>query len=83
MAGARRGELRVPFPGTTTLNVVLKDVNGVVLTGRTITFLSSNTGVATVGPTGIVTGVDYDNGAPELAIGKTRVPLTNITSISQ
>ncbi|MDB4989884.1 MAG: flagellar hook capping protein [Myxococcaceae bacterium] len=32
---------------------------------------------------GIVTGVDYDSGTPELAIGKARIPLTNITTISQ
>lgn len=32
---------------------------------------------------GIVTGVDYDNGAPQLVIGTARVPLSQISSISQ
>jgi flagellar basal-body rod modification protein FlgD len=32
---------------------------------------------------GIVTGVYYENGAPELEVGGTRVPLSNLTSISQ
>lgn len=32
---------------------------------------------------GIVTGVFYENGYPELVVGSTRVPLKNVTSISQ
>lgn len=32
---------------------------------------------------GVVTGVEYANGAPELVIGTTRVPLSQISSISQ
>jgi len=32
---------------------------------------------------GIVTGVDYDNGTPQLAIGSARVALSNVTTISQ
>ncbi|MDB4975575.1 MAG: flgD [Myxococcaceae bacterium] len=32
---------------------------------------------------GVVSGVYYDNGYPELAVGSARVPLTNINSISQ
>lgn len=32
---------------------------------------------------GVVTGVSYEHGAPELVIGTTRVPLSNVTSIGQ
>jgi flagellar basal-body rod modification protein FlgD len=56
--------------GTYTFSVDAKDKN--------------NTPVDTdMSVTGIVTGVDYDTGTPELVVGNTRVPLTNITSITQ
>ena len=42
---------------TTTLSATLKDANGNVLTGRTITWSSGTPGVATVSATGVVTGV--------------------------
>jgi len=42
---------------TQQLTVVLKDINGNVLTGRTITYQSGNTGVATVNSSGLVTRV--------------------------
>jgi flagellar basal-body rod modification protein FlgD len=32
---------------------------------------------------GVVSGVFYENGFPELMVGTTRVPLSNISSISQ
>lgn len=32
---------------------------------------------------GIVTGVSYENGFPEVLVGTTRVPLSSVTSISQ
>lgn len=32
---------------------------------------------------GVVSGVSYENGAPELVVGTTRVPLSNISSITQ
>jgi flagellar basal-body rod modification protein FlgD len=32
---------------------------------------------------GVVTGVSYEHGAPELVLGTTRVPLSNISSIGQ
>lgn len=56
--------------GTYTFSVDAKDKN--------------NTPVDTdMSVSGIVTGVDYDTGTPELVVGNTRVPLTNITSITQ
>ena len=42
---------------TTSLNAVVKDVNGTVVTDRLVTWSSSNTSVATVSPAGVVTGV--------------------------
>ncbi|MET0339910.1 MAG: FlgD immunoglobulin-like domain containing protein [Polyangiales bacterium] len=33
--------------------------------------------------TGVVTGVSYEHGEPELVLGTTRVPLSNVTSIGQ
>ena len=42
---------------TTQLTVTLKDAAGNVLTGRTIGWTSSNTSLATVSPTGLVTAV--------------------------
>ena len=43
--------------GTTQATAVLRDGPGNVITGRTVTWSSSNTGVATVNATGLVTGV--------------------------
>ena len=42
---------------TVQLTAVLKDANGNTLTGRTVTWTSSNTAVATVSSSGLVTGV--------------------------
>ena len=42
---------------TLQLTATTKDANGNVLTGRVVTWETSNTGVATVSPTGLVTGV--------------------------
>src|SRR5206468_3408243 len=41
---------------TSQLTATLKDANGNVLTGRTVTWSSSSTTVATVSTTGLVTG---------------------------
>jgi len=43
--------------GTTQLTATPKDANGTALTGRTVTWGSSNTSVATVSGSGLVTGV--------------------------
>src|SRR2546422_254097 len=43
--------------GTVQLTATTKDANGNVLAGRVVTWASSNTAVATVSPTGLVTGV--------------------------
>lgn len=42
---------------TVTSTVTLKDSKGVVLTGRSISYSSTNNAVATVSPSGVVTGV--------------------------
>jgi len=42
---------------TTTLTATLKDANGNTLTGRTVTWQSSNTTVASVNSSGVVTGL--------------------------
>src|SRR2546426_265740 len=42
---------------TLQLTATTKDANGNVLTGRVVTWETSNTGVATVSPAGLVTGV--------------------------
>lgn len=42
---------------TTTASVTLTDASGAVLSGRTIAWSSATTSVATVSPTGVVTGV--------------------------
>jgi len=56
--------------GTYKFEVSAKDKNGVAIEAdQTVS--------------GIVTGVDYDNGAPQLVIGTTRVPLSQVSSISQ
>jgi uncharacterized protein YjdB len=47
----------VPATTTSGLNAVVKDVNGTVVTDRPVTWSSSNTTVATVSSTGLVTGV--------------------------
>lgn len=42
---------------TSQATAIVKDANGIVLTGRAVTFSSSNTSVATVNSSGIVTAV--------------------------
>ncbi|MBM3842946.1 MAG: hypothetical protein FJ397_06730 [Verrucomicrobia bacterium] len=47
----------VTVGGTQQLTATTRDASGNVLTGRTVTWTSSNTGVATVSTTGLVTAV--------------------------
>jgi len=47
----------VPVGGAVQLSATPKDVNGVALTGRVVTWASSNTAVATVSASGLLTGV--------------------------
>ena len=47
----------VAIGSTTQLSATLKDASGVTLTGRVVTWSSSQTTIATVSPTGLVTGV--------------------------
>lgn len=50
------------YPGSTqALTITLKDTLGNVLTGRTITYSSSNNSIATVSSSGVVTGVAVGN----------------------
>lgn len=42
---------------TTQLTATVRDANGSILTGRAVTWTSSNTAIATVSSTGLVTGV--------------------------
>lgn len=56
--------------GNYTFQVAAKDKNGTPIE-------------ADMSVQGIVTGVFYENGFPELVVGTTRIPLTNLTSISQ
>ena len=48
---------------TAQLSATLRDANGNTLTGRTITWSSTNTAVATVSGTGLVTGVAAGSGS--------------------
>ena len=45
--------------GTTQATPTMRDASGSVLTGRSVTWTSSNTGVAAVSPTGLVAGVEW------------------------
>src|SRR5437667_8332572 len=47
----------VPVGQTVQLTATTKDANGTVLTGRTVTWATSNAALATVSGTGLVTGV--------------------------
>src|SRR2546426_561757 len=47
----------VPVGQTVQLTATTKDANGTVLTGRTVTWATSNAALATVSGTGVVTGV--------------------------
>src|SRR5690349_12252145 len=47
----------IAIGGTTQATAVLRDASGNVITGRTVTWSSSNNTVATVNGTGLVTGV--------------------------
>src|SRR5437762_1769684 len=51
------GAPSVAIGGTAQLTAVLRDANGNPLSGRTVTWATSNGGVATVSATGLVTGV--------------------------
>jgi uncharacterized protein YjdB len=73
---------------TTTLQAQTLDANGAVLTGRAVTWSSSNNGVATVSQTGVVTGVAPGNAtitatsegkSATAAITVTAVPVASVT----
>jgi CubicO group peptidase (beta-lactamase class C family) len=51
------GSGEVPFRGTLALSAATRDAGGNLLTGRPVTWLSSDPAVATVSATGVVTGV--------------------------
>ena len=60
----------IRITGTTTLAAIVKDVNGLVVTNRGVTWSSSTPGVATVSAAGEVTGV---------ALGTTTITATSET----
>ena len=66
---------------TGQLTVTLRDASGNILTGRTVTWSSSNTNVATVSQTGLVTARDKGNttvtATSEGKIGTAAVHVTN------
>ncbi|HEY2379357.1 MAG TPA: Ig-like domain-containing protein, partial [Gemmatimonadaceae bacterium] len=76
--GVALGATSVIVGGTTQANAVLKDASGNVLTGRTITWSSSNTAVATVNSSGLVTAV----GAGSANIVATSGGITGQASLS-
>jgi len=63
----------VPATTSTNLTVVVKDINGTVVTDRVVSWSSSNTAAATVSATGVVTGV---------AIGTATITATSETKTS-
>src|SRR5437016_2476181 len=78
----------VTVGGTTPLTATPKDSNGTPLSGRTVTWVSSNTAVATVSTSGLVTGVaagsatitatsEGKNGTSAITV--TNVPVATVT----
>lgn len=66
---------------TVTLSATTKDANGNVLTGRTVTWSSSNTSIATVSSTGVVTGVAAGTATiTATSEGKTGTSTVTVTS---
>src|SRR4029077_8597250 len=65
--------------GTQQLAAQLKDAGGNVLTGRTIAWSSSNTAVATVDGTGLVTGVAAGGPVTITATSETKTGTSAIT----
>ena len=63
-------DLERATPGAYTLTVSAKDGNG-------------NPVDADMKVAGVVSGVSYEHGAPELVLGTRRVPLSSVTSIGQ
>src|SRR5438132_713943 len=55
-SGGQSGSASVPAGQTVQLSATLRDANGNILTGRSVTWASNNTSVATVTGTGLVTG---------------------------
>ena len=70
-------------PGQTQfLTVVLKDVNGNVLTGRVITFVSSDATIASVDATGLVTAVAQGNATITVSSeGKSATASATVTAV--
>ena len=73
---------------TLQLTATLKDARGNILTGRTVTWTSSNTGAATVSSNGLVTGVAVGSATVSAtsegksgtsAISVTNVPVATVT----
>ena len=69
--------------GSTQASVTLRDANGSVLTGRTVSWASSNNGVATVSQNGVVTAVAAGSASiTATSEGKSGSASVTITAIS-
>jgi trimeric autotransporter adhesin len=67
--------------GSGQLTVTARDQNGTPLTGRTVTFTSSNNAVATVSASGVVTGVTPGSATITATVeGKTATAQVTVTS---
>src|SRR5207249_4018058 len=80
----------VPVGQTLQLTATLQDVNGNPLTGRTVTWTSSNPSVATVSTSGVVTGVtvgaatitaasEGQSGTAAITVTAVVVPVASVT----
>ncbi|HSQ29801.1 MAG TPA: Ig-like domain-containing protein [Gemmatimonadaceae bacterium] len=64
---------------TTQLTATVKDTNGLVVTDRTVTWTSSNTAIATVSSTGLVTGVTIGGPVTISAKAETKTGTSSVT----
>ncbi|HTJ24284.1 MAG TPA: Ig-like domain-containing protein [Gemmatimonadaceae bacterium] len=64
---------------TTQLTATVKDTNGLVVTDRAVTWTSSNTAIATVSSTGLVTGVTVGGPITITAKAETKTGTTSLT----
>ena len=80
----------VPAGQTVQLTATPKDANGIPLSGRAITWLSDNTTVASVSPSGLVTGnvagsatitasSEGQSGSASVTVTTTTVPVASVT----
>ena len=73
------GSATLVVGGTQQLTATLTDLNGIVLTGRTVTWASSNPATATVDSNGLVTGVAAGGPVTITATSETKTGTSAIT----